>query len=427
MIKLSLFAYSLIVSVLLALPLRAEMLPQHAEDVHLGVATCASSMCHGSVRPRSSTSVLQNEYVVWSRFDRHRNAYNILLSDESYWIAKNMGLENAHEAKVCLDCHADNVAHEKRGDRFQITDGIGCEACHGGAERYLSNHTDPGQTHQDNIDDGMYPTDRIEDRVKLCFSCHIGDDQKIASHEIMGAGHPRLSFELDTFGALQPAHYLLDEDYQAKKWSADHVTVWTVGQIEAGYQTLMLIESHLQGGQLFPELSLFDCHACHHAMSDLRWQRQRRIGLPPGSVRINDSGFAMLYPIARLVAPSQAVALEEKIKQLHLAVVDKGDVKKSVHALRAVLETLKSSVNKFDNIAAKSKLLLDDVVNMGAGGDFHDYVAAEQAVMAVDLLMRTTGEHASHEVWLDQLYSAVEDEDIFDPYSFSDIMQSSAF
>jgi len=428
MIRTNLSVFRLLAtSLLLASAVQAEPLPQHAEDKHLGVATCASSVCHGSVRPRSSSSVLQNEYVVWSRLDRHRNAYNILLSEESSWIAKNLGLENAHEAKVCLDCHADNVAHEKRGERFQITDGVGCEGCHGGAERYLSTHTDPGQTHQDNIDAGMYPTDRIEDRAMLCLSCHVGDDQKIASHEIMGAGHPRLSFELDTFDVLQPAHYTLDDDYKTKKWSADHVTVWALGQIEAGYQTLRLIESHLSSGKLFPELSLFDCHACHHSMSDLRWQPQRHTGLPPGSVRLNDSSFAMLFPISRAVAPGQVVKLEENIKELHRVVVEKGDVKKSVRALNTTLDALKASVNKSDNLAVKSKSLLSDIVAIGGAGEFQDYAEAEQAVMAVDLLMRSTGEHELHESWLDQLYTAVEDEDIFDPYSFADIMQSATF
>ena len=412
---------------LLSWSVQAETLPQHAEDAHLGVATCASSVCHGSVRPRSSSSVLQNEYVVWSRLDSHRNAYNILLSEESRWIAKNLGLENAHEAEVCLDCHADNVALEKRGDRFQINDGVGCESCHGGAERYLSSHTDPGQTHQDNIDAGMYPTDRIEDRAKLCLSCHLGDDQKIASHEIMGAGHPRLSFELDTFDVLQPSHYTLDDDYKTKKWSADHVTVWALGQVEAGYQTLRLIESHLSNGKLFPELSLFDCHACHHSMSDLRWQPQRRIGLPPGSVRLNDSSFAMLFPIARVVAPSQVAKLEEQIKQLHRVVVEKEDIKKSVRALNDTLDALKASVNKFDNLADKSKSLLGDVVAIGSAGEVQDYVEAEQAVMAIDLLMRATGEHELNKEWVDQLYTAVGDEDTFDPYSFADIMQSASF
>lgn len=417
----------LITGLFISWSVHAETLPQHAEDAHLGVATCASSVCHGSVRPRSATPVLQNEYVVWSRLDRHRNAYNILLSEESYWIAKNMGLENAHEAKVCLDCHADNVSHEKRGDRFQVSDGVGCEACHGGAERYLSSHTDPDQTHQDNIDDGMYPTDRIEDRASLCLSCHIGVDQKIASHEIMGAGHPRLSFELDTFGVLQPAHYILDEDYKKEKWSADSVTVWALGQVEAGYQTLRLIESHLSADKLFPELSLFDCHACHHSMSDLRWQRQERIDLPPGSVRINDSGFAMLFPIARAVAPAQAGVLAEQIRQLHHVVIVKGDVAASIRTIRSTLGLLKASVKKTDKISTKSQTLLSDVVAIGGAGEFQDYVAAEQAVMAVDLLMSATGERASHENWLNQLYTAVGDEDIFDPYAFADIMQSATF
>ncbi len=428
MIKPGLVVYMLLVtSLLLTSAMQAETLPQHAEEAHLGVATCASSVCHGSVRPRSSSSVLQNEYVVWSRLDSHRNAYNILFSEESRWIAKNLGLENAHEAEVCLDCHADNVALEKRGDRFQINDGVGCEGCHGGAERYLASHTDPGQTHQDNIDAGMYPTDRIEDRAKLCLSCHLGDDQKIASHEIMGAGHPRLSFELDTFDVLQPAHYTLDDDYKTKKWSADHVTVWALGQVEAGYQTLRLIESHLSNGKLFPELSLFDCHACHHSMSDLRWQPQRLTGLPPGSVRLNDSSFAMLFPIARVVAPSQVAKLEEQIKQLHRVVVEKEDVKKSVRALNDTLDTLKASVKKFDKLFDKSKSLLGDVVAIGRAGEVQDYVEAEQAVMAIDLLMRATGEHELHKKWVDQLYAAVEDEDTFDPYSFADIMQSATF
>ena len=53
MIKPSLVVYMLLVtSLLLASAVQAEMLPQHAEDAHLGVATCASSVCHGSVRPR---------------------------------------------------------------------------------------------------------------------------------------------------------------------------------------------------------------------------------------------------------------------------------------------------------------------------------------------------------------------------------------
>ena len=40
-------------------------LPHYAGESHLGVSSCASSTCHGSIQPREATKVLQNEYVVW--------------------------------------------------------------------------------------------------------------------------------------------------------------------------------------------------------------------------------------------------------------------------------------------------------------------------------------------------------------------------
>jgi hypothetical protein len=128
-----------------------------------------------------------------------------------------------------------------------------------------------------------------------------------------------------------------------------------------------------------------------------------------------------------VVAPSQVAKLEEQIKQLHRVVVEKENVKKSIRALNDTLDALKASVNKFGNLAGKSKSLLDDVVAIGSAGEVQDYVEAEQAVMAIDLLMRATGEHELHEGWVDQLYTAVGDEDTFDPYSFTDIMQSATF
>ncbi|MDG1000804.1 MAG: multiheme c-type cytochrome, partial [Pseudomonadales bacterium] len=216
----------------------AEQLPQYAPQDHLGVATCASGVCHGSVRAREATAVSQNEYVIWSRRDRHRAAYNTLLTDQSKSIAKNLGLKNAHEADMCLDCHADNVAVENRGERFQISDGVGCEACHGGSETYISTHVDDAATHASNIEDGLYPSDDPRARAKLCLSCHLGTSEKMASHNIMGAGHPRISFELDTFNWLQPAHYNLDEDYRAEKWAGSSLELWTIGQVEAARQTL---------------------------------------------------------------------------------------------------------------------------------------------------------------------------------------------
>ncbi len=87
-----------------------------------------------------------NEYRIWQQEDRHAQAFRTLELAESKRIATNLGLPNATAARICLDCHADNVPSDKRGPKFQMSDGVGCEACHGGSEKWLESHAD-GKRH----------------------------------------------------------------------------------------------------------------------------------------------------------------------------------------------------------------------------------------------------------------------------------------
>ena len=400
-------------------------LPQYDDTKHLGVASCASSVCHGSVQSRSSTAVRQNEYVIWSRRDRHRISYTTLLNEESKAIAKKLGLINAHEADICLDCHADNVAVELRGPKFQIDDGIGCEGCHGGAENYISSHVDSDTSRIEKLDAGLYPTDDAHARAKLCLSCHLGVGNKMATHEIMGAGHPRISFELDTFSALQPAHYVMDKDYRENKWSGSSVELWSVGQIEASRQTLMLISERLHSKGLFPELALFDCHSCHHSMSDQKWQANERSNLSPGSVRLNDANFVMLFAIASVVSPDMEKSLKASLKGLHSSVNNGGDVKQRISGLLIILDRLDSDLDAADLDSMTTKLR-KTIVKRAAAGKLNDYVGAEQATMALDMLLSLEGERSKHAKWLDKLYDSVSDEDHFEPYKFSKVMRQFA-
>ncbi|MFT7686957.1 MAG: hypothetical protein ACI9FB_002305 [Candidatus Azotimanducaceae bacterium] len=397
-------------------------LPQYDDKKHLGVASCASSVCHGSVQSRASTAVRQNEYVIWSRRDRHRISYNTLLNDESKAIAKKLGLKNAHEADICLDCHADNVAVELRGPKFQIDDGIGCEGCHGGAEHYISSHVDPDTPRSETLDAGLYKTDDAHARAKLCLSCHLGVGDKMATHDIMGAGHPRISFELDTFGALQPAHYVMDKDYRESKWSGSSVELWSIGQIEASRQTLMLIGERLHSNGLFPELALFDCHSCHHSMSDQKWQANDRSNLPPGSVRLNDANFVMLFSIANVVSPDMEKALKKSMKGLHSSVNDGDDVKKRVANLLSILGQLDAKIETVDLNSLAPKIRAT-IVRRAAEGELNDYVGAEQAIMALDMLLSQEGKRDKHVKWLNKLYDTVADEDNFEPYKFAKVMK----
>ncbi|NDE57432.1 MAG: hypothetical protein EB071_11240, partial [Gammaproteobacteria bacterium] len=86
----------------------ADHVPAPKEDLHLGVASCAGSNCHGAARPYQNSSVVQNEYTIWNREDPHSKSYAVLLNDRSKRIARNLGLPKPPEAsKICLDCHAD--------------------------------------------------------------------------------------------------------------------------------------------------------------------------------------------------------------------------------------------------------------------------------------------------------------------------------
>src|SRR5512146_2127698 len=103
------------------------------EAAHLGVATCSGSNCHGAAERPAGSAVPGNEYIVWSKRDKHRQAYTVLLEEPALRMARALGLPDAAHQPLCLDCHTDNVPASSRGRQFQLSDGFGCEACHGGA------------------------------------------------------------------------------------------------------------------------------------------------------------------------------------------------------------------------------------------------------------------------------------------------------
>ena len=105
----------------------AVKLPYQNPSKHMGVASCSSSVCHGNVKSTGNYNVQLNEYVTWSHDDTHSKAYTILLNERSRAIAAKLGLPSAQTAKICLDCHTDNVPEAMRGREFNITDGVGCE------------------------------------------------------------------------------------------------------------------------------------------------------------------------------------------------------------------------------------------------------------------------------------------------------------
>lgn len=412
-------------------------LPQESGAIHLGVASCAGSTCHGTTRPFDDSTVLQNEYVTWAKEDLHAQAYKVLLEEASQRISRNLGRDKPpHEDKLCLDCHADYVVGQSdsgksmQGRRFQMSDGVGCEACHGGAENWLGPHVAGTNTREENVAAGLYPTEDPQARAALCLSCHFGNDNKFVTHEMMGAGHPRMSFELDTFTRIQPAHYEIDQDYFERKQVAGGVQTWAIGQAMALESFLtMLADPEKNHSGLMPELVFFDCQACHHSLNDTRWQPRPSTGLGPGVVRLNDANMLMLVVLAQRIDAALGAALSQGVRDLHHAGTRSlDDVEATATALLAVTRRLQARIADYVFSDASVRGLLVDLVNQGSSGEYFDYAAAEQSVMAMSALIGTLqhygtmsdDEFARLNAQVDTLYDALSDYDRYDRALFND-------
>lgn len=416
---------------LLAMPVSAATLPENSTEKHMGVATCAASQCHGSAIPRDGTGVLQNEYVTWTQSDPHSKAYEILSNEQSRLIAARLGIGRAREAEVCLDCHTDNVAPDKRGEKFQLSDGVGCEACHGGAENWLSTHYNaPAVTNVDNLQAGLFPGNKAVNRADLCLSCHLGTRNKFATHRIMAAGHPRLAFELDTFTELwrtagrQP-HYRVDADYRERKDVDGHVYTWAAGLLAEARTRLDLIQSHyFEEPGMFPELAFYDCHACHRTMKTVQWRSlPRHGGAGPGVPFINDGTFVMSLALARAIDPGEAEPLLDTLKQMHRAGSD------SVAAIRSAAAELDAILRRMESRLTPAKLrnrerqILEEVLETGAEGNYLDYVSAEQAFMAVQMLVIELDD-LDLEAELDTLADSLNDDERYRPSEFRRLLSA---
>ena len=388
---------------------------------HLGAATCASSVCHGKIAPQPGRNVGLNEYRTWIQEDRHASAYRTLEQPLSKRIAANLKLGNPTKAKICLDCHADNVPQNRRGPKFQMSDGVGCESCHGGAEKWIQSHASAKRKHGENVAQGMYPGERPLERAQLCLSCHLGTKDKLATHAIMAAGHPRLSFELEAYTTNQPAHFTVDADYRLRKGKIDGVNLWLTGQLESARAMLLLQRSELfHPPGMFPELALYDCHSCHHPMDRPRWSAQRAgAGIEPGSLRLQTQNLIVLKAALAFLDPKA----RDKLAALTHALVKAGQ--RDVAAVSAATATLLDWLKARDALSRR-QFSRDDALQVrkmllrqAASGRAGDYAAAEQIVLGVEGLSYSIGDRAAKKRLLDRLYAAVKSGTSFRPAQFT--------
>jgi hypothetical protein len=398
----------------------------HAAGKHLGVATCASSLCHGSARPLTARNVTQDEYVIWARFDPHAHGYRTLREEAGLKIARRLGLKNAHEAPECLACHTDSTPAANRGERFQVSDGIGCEACHGGSEAWLATHDDaPKVTHAENLANGMRAIERPQVRAQLCVSCHVGDSQRFATHQMMAAGHPRLAFELDTYTELWRTsggheHFRRDADYLARKGKFEPVQTWLAGLTASTRREADLVEQRLavaNGG--FPDFALFNCYSCHRSMRVAAWEKPDESTTPPGTLRLHDGHPRALLAVLDATEPSLAEPLRNAINAMQSANGNPTTIRAANEALRAALARIEDRSSSRAWRRQDLEGVLDALVAAAKKGTFVDYAAAEQAAMGMVLLLAELDADGPRSREVEDMFHQLHDDAQFDGERFA--------
>jgi hypothetical protein len=402
-----------------------------------GVASCAGSTCHGRAEGNGAV-VRQDEIATWqepsSPSGAHSRAWAVLAGRRGQQITKTLGLGDATQAKECLGCHATYVPVSQRGARFQLSDGVGCESCHGAAEGWLSTHYARPATHASNVADGLTPLEDPQVRANVCLDCHYGSTKpgQFVTHAMMAAGHPRVSFELDLFSALQQ-HHNIDADYMARKRKPDAVRFWAVGQAEAVKRATGLWAQPKFGMEgAFPQYYFFDCHSCHREIQDsdqrrLTFEENPARPIPFGNAPFNDENIIMLSAVAGALAPGQADAFNKASRDFHGALGGNGqDPRAAAQALSQRAGALSTALSQRAYIDADAFKVIEIIGNNAIRPRFTDYSGSVQAVMAIDTLLNglvtngrvTAGAAASIRSSINQAYAAVEEPNAYNPADF---------
>jgi len=354
---------------------------------YTGPGSCSSPSCHGAVQERSETSVLQNEYSTWVVRDKHARAFANLTNPVGVRIAKIMGLPKPDTAARCLACHALDVPVEQRARTFDLSDGVGCENCHGPASLWLGSHTTRNWNYEKSLPLGMYNTRDLLQRSEKCLTCHLGTPQKSVDHELIAAGHPDLYFELDSFTAVMPPHW---NEGDKDPWLG--VRSLAVGQAVQLREQLKRVARESSNGT-WPEYAELDCFACHHSLTATKdsWRQERGYaGRRPGNTPWNLARYVVLRHVVREADASAAQQLKSEVDKLYALVTLPGSDRKPL-AAQAL-----SAAEVADRIARlTSALKYDQPMTLrlmkSISGDA-DFIAeqgersAEQATMALDSL-----------------------------------------
>lgn len=238
----------------------------------IGVAGCTAASCHGG------RSLIGGEASAWLARDvAHRRAYDVLFNETSVRMAQQLGLKAAHTEARCLACHSAEAPHSGivQGERFAVEYGVGCESCHGAAGTWVARHTERSWrslSPDSKSALGFHDLRSLTARAEICVACHVGSPRATVDHDLIAAGHPRLTFEMSAYHDMLPKHW--DSAAELRRDPAQQLRLWAIGHgVSAKVMSDISVaraESAINSGakHVTPDLAEFDCQACHHDLAE---------------------------------------------------------------------------------------------------------------------------------------------------------------
>lgn len=409
-----------------------------------GVASCAGSTCHGRAEGNGAV-VRQDEIATWqepsSPSGAHSRAYAVLGGRRGQQIAASLGLGNAQSAPACLGCHSTYAPAGQRGAKFTLTDGVGCESCHGASGgRWLAEHYALPATHASNVAAGLTSLENPKARANVCLDCHYGSSKpgQFVTHAMMAAGHPRVSFELDLFSSLQQ-HHNVDGDYAARKGRPNSLRFWAVGQAEAVRRaTSLFTQPRFAFEGAFPQFYFYDCHSCHRTITDgpsrkLTFETNPARPIPFGNPPFNDENIIMLSAVAAALVPGEADEFQRAARDFHKAMgAGPEQTRAAAQSLSAWAGNLSDALSSRAYGNADAFRVIAIIAGEATAPRFTDYAGSVQAVMAVDTLLNalvregrvTQGAAAGIRGDIARAYKAVEEPNAYRPADFRAALKS---
>jgi len=244
--------------------------------------SCSASACHGAA-DSANGRMWTCSATLWQTADPHSGTFSLLTQKPNRPVKvyaetmiRRLGWKTpATEEARCLACHSDPTSSSARAE------GVGCQTCHGPADKWLLSHTTGN-----NI--GMVALNDVAARAQNCAGCHIGAakdgfPRREVDHDLIAAGHPRLTYDFAEHHRRLPKHW--EEKVRTSAGVRPvspnfELRLWLVGLAVEAQAASQLLASRA-ASSAWPELAEFRCSSCHHTIPDdnrtpstgsLRWR-----------------------------------------------------------------------------------------------------------------------------------------------------------